>query len=131
MANKLKNELVVGNRSQAEQIVIDILRLNFRKISILPNDKTAIGKEIDVYLPDFRVGIELDGIFHYKNIHGDETLQRIQRNDEKKDLLCEERGVKLFRIKLPEKSGDTYTFLKKEMSDRIVPEIKKLVPKTI
>ena len=64
MSKKLKNELVKGNRSQAEQLAINYLRFYFKKLKVLTNDKTAIGKELDIYLPELRVGIEVDGIFH-------------------------------------------------------------------
>ena len=127
---KLKNETVVGNRSQAEQITCDLLRFYFKKLEILTNDKTAIGKELDIYLPKFKVAIELDGIFHYKNIHGDETLARIQANDLKKSLKCEEAGIKLFRITLPEDSRKYFTLIKEEVSTRLVENIKKHVAAT-
>ena len=128
MANKkLKNDLVVGNRSLAEQVVCDLLRFHFKKLEILTNDKTAIGKEIDIYLPQYKIGIELDGIFHYLPIHGDETLARIQSNDAKKSAKCEEAGIKLFRIILPEDSRKYYALLKEEVTKRIAVEIKQRI----
>jgi len=124
MNKKLKDELLVGNRSQAESQTINLLRFQFKKLTILPNDKTAIGKELDLYLPEFKVAIEIDGITHWKPIFGEETLQRTIKADQRKDLLCEQAGIKLIRIKLPEKSGDTYIYLKEDIKDRVVPEIR-------
>ena len=128
MANKkLKNELVVGNRSQAEQITCDLLRFYFKKLEILTNDKTALGKELDIYLPEYTVAIELDGVFHTLPIHGEETLARIQGNDLKKTIACETAGIKLFRITLPEDSRKYFALIKEEVAKKIVPGIKSVI----
>lgn len=124
---KLKNKLVTGNRSQAEQIIIDMLRFHFKNLKVLTNDKTAIGKEIDIYLPELKFAIEVDGITHIKPIFGEETLKRTQASDKLKTLLLEDAGIKLYRVVLPEKSGDYYTFLKSEVPDKLVVEIKKWI----
>ena len=128
MSKKLKNELVVGNRSQAEQIVINLLRFHFKNLNIVPNDKSVLGRqEIDIYLPDFRFAIEIDGITHIKPVFGEATFRRTQEADARKDKRLEELGIKLYRVVLPEKSGDYYTFLKSEVPNRLVVEIKKWV----
>lgn len=129
MSKKLKNELVVGNRSQAEQTTIDLIRLYCGKIHILPSDKTAIGKELDLYLPDQRIGIEIDGPTHVKPIFGEETLARTLENDAKKSKLCEENNIYLIRITLPELSKDYFMFLKEEVKNKIAPKIKSILSK--
>ncbi|MHB8132181.1 MAG: PDDEXK family nuclease [Mobilitalea sp.] len=124
---KLKNLLVVGNRSQSEACVISLLRFHFRKLNILPNDKSAIGKEIDIFLPDLKVALEIQGPTHQKIIYSEETFLRTLKNDEKKAILCEQANIKLIPIYLPEKSSDYYTFLKKEIREVVVPEILKWI----
>ena len=121
---KLTNDTVTGNRSQAEQIVIDLLRFHFRKLKILPNDKTAIGRELDIYLPDYKIAIEIDGVFHQRPVYGEESFERTQRNDLKKSEKCQEAGIKLYRITLPEDSRTYYKFLKEEVSNNLVTSIK-------
>lgn len=120
---KLKNELVTGNRSQAEQNTTDLLRFYFRGLTILPNDKTAVGKELDIYIPEFRIAIEIDGVFHQRVVTTEETFERMKRNDLKKSALCEAAGIKLIRITLPENSAKSYAFLKEEIKNKVVPEI--------
>jgi very-short-patch-repair endonuclease len=127
MNKKLTNELVIGNRSKAEQLLIDYLRFHFKKLKILPNDKSAVGKEIDIFLPEYKIGIECDGIFHYLPVHGEETLAKIQARDLKKDKLCEDAGIKLIRITLPEDSKIYPEFIKEEVKNRIAPMIKEWI----
>ena len=124
---KLKNELVKGNRSQAEQICIDLLRFHFKKLIILPNDRTAIKRELDVYLPEYKIAIEIDGIFHQRVVFSEESFEATKRNDLKKTIKCQEAGIKLFRITLPEDSQTYYKYIKKEITERIAPEISKFI----
>ena len=48
--------------------------------------------EIDIYLPDYKVGIEYDGFYYH---HGAEA----KRKERKKDALLESLGVRLIRVK--------------------------------
>ena len=120
---KLKNELVVGNRSQGEAIVCDLLRFYFKKLVILPNDKTAIGKELDIYLPQYRIACEINGPTHQRVVFSEKTFIKTIENDKKKAVLCDEAGIKLIPINLPEDSRLYYSFLKEEIKNRVVPEI--------
>ena len=126
MAKKLKNELVKGNRSQAESIIIDLLRFHFKKLKVVPNDKTAIGKELDIFLPEINAAIEVDGPTHYDPIFGEEKLKKIQERDEIKNKLCDEKGILLIRIKLPKNSNLYYTVLKQELNEVVAPKLKTL-----
>jgi very-short-patch-repair endonuclease len=117
---KLKNELVKGNRSLAEQITIDLLRFKFKKLKVLTNDKTAIGKELDIFLPDFKIAIEIDGIFHQRIVYSEKSFEATKKNDLRKNIL-------LFRIPLPEDSRTYYTFLKKEILENIAPAISNII----
>lgn len=127
---KLKNKLVKGNRSLAEQLCIDLLRTHFKKLEVLPNDRTAIKRELDIYLPTLRVAIEVDGIFHQRKVFSEEAFEATKRNDLKKDIKCKEVGITLFRIALPEDSRTYYDFLKKDIAERIAPAILKIMNDT-
>lgn len=57
------------------------------------------GKELDVYIPSLRTGIEFDGWYHKKSLN----------KDLEKNALCAENGFKLIRIrekKLPHMQSD-------------------------
>ena len=47
------------------------------------------GKELDIYIPSQKVGIEFDGSYWHSN----------KAKDEKKNDLCEKAGIRLFRIR--------------------------------
>lgn len=66
--------------------------------NILFNDKSSIKSELDIFFPDLKLAIEINGIFHYKPIYGEDKLKKIQDNDKKKAVLCEEHGILLHSI---------------------------------
>jgi len=41
------------------------------------NRKDAIGSELDIYIPELKLAFELDGIYHYKPIHGQSKSRKI------------------------------------------------------
>jgi len=59
------------------------------------NRKDAINSELDIYLPNFDVAFELNGLFHYEPIYGPDKLAQIQNNDTRKFQACLERGIEL------------------------------------
>lgn len=130
MAKKLKNELVKGNRSQAESIIIDLLRFHFKKLKVSPNDRSLLGRqEIDIYLPEYKFAIEVDGLTHQKPIYGQATFERMQEADARKSKKLEELGIQLYRVTLPEKSSDYYAFLKSEVPNKLVVCIEEWLAK--
>ena len=66
--------------------------------NILFNDKSTIKSELDIYFPNLKLAIEINGIFHYKPIYGEDKLKKIQDNDKQKALLCEEHAITLHNI---------------------------------
>ena len=59
------------------------------------NRKDAINSELDIYIPSLKLGFELNGIYHYEPIHGDDKLSKIQNNDDRKFQACLEHGIEL------------------------------------
>lgn len=59
----------------------------------LKNPKTNRNLEIDLYFPDLKIGIEINGKYH--------RFVRQIRRDVLKRTLCQEFGVKLFSINVP------------------------------
>lgn len=64
---------------------------------------------IDFYLPDYKIGIEIQGIQHFSSVKywGDKnTFDEIKNRDERKRILCHENNIKLLyyselKIKFP------------------------------
>lgn len=59
------------------------------------NKKTAINSELDIYIPELKLAFELNGIYHYEPIHGQELLNRIKNNDNRKFQACLENKIEL------------------------------------
>lgn len=66
-------------------------------------NKEVIGSELDIYIPSLKLAFEIQGIFHYEPIYGEEKLKQIQKNDNLKLKNCLSFGIKLIQIKAIEK----------------------------
>lgn len=102
--NKLKicGGLFQGkNISQWEIILQDCL--NNYNIKFEANNRIILkdGKELDIWLPDYKIGIELNGIWHYSikpyNHNVNKFFDRIVK-DILKDIEMKELGYKLYVI---------------------------------
>ena len=59
------------------------------------NRKDAINSELDIYIPELKLAFELNGIFHYEPIYGQNKLNKIKNNDNRKFQACIEQGIEL------------------------------------
>jgi very-short-patch-repair endonuclease len=60
---------------------------------VLENDRIQLeGKELDIFIPSLNLGIEFDGDYWH-------TKEDAKEKDERKNQLCEEKGIRLLRIK--------------------------------
>lgn len=85
-------------RSKLEIWLESQLNELFPSLEILFNNKDRIGSELDIFIPYFNIAFELNGIFHYKPIYGEEKLLQIHLNDTKKLEVCEKLGITLHHI---------------------------------
>jgi very-short-patch-repair endonuclease len=71
-----------------------MIRSDFPKHEILENRRDLLpsGYEIDIFVKDIQLAIELNGPCHYFNIHGDETLRKVQVRDAIKQKEIQEAG---------------------------------------
>ena len=59
-------------------------------VDAVNRDKEVLdGKEIDVYIPSLKIGIEYDGPLHEKSV----------KRDRDKNMLCKDKGIKLIRVR--------------------------------
>ena len=75
--------------SFSEQVLFYYIKRNFP--SAIHRYLTD-GFEIDVFIPDQRIGIEYDGVFY----HG---VRNREKQDNSKDEFCIRNGIKLYRIR--------------------------------
>ena len=93
-----KNKTHGIRRSKYEIQLQGLLTEFYPDLEILYSDKTVIGSELDIYIPSLKLAFEIQGIFHYEPIYGQEKLEQIQKNDKEKIKICKELNIKLIHI---------------------------------
>ncbi len=107
MANNLLREQL-GFKKIGQGFVIETELYNIIK-SIFPDMEVTHhyhsdwlrGQELDIYVHELKLGIEYDGIQHFKPIAawgGDEGLKKAQERDRIKEIKCKEQDVTLIRF---------------------------------
>lgn len=82
-------------RSKLEIYLENELSMLYPNLKIDYNKKDTIGSELDIYIPSLKLAIELNGIFHYEPIYGQDKLNQIQFNDQNKFQQCQKLGISL------------------------------------
>jgi len=83
------------NRSKLELYIERKLIEIYPNIEFNFNRRDIILSELDIYIPSLKLAFELNGIFHYEPIFGDNSLKKVQNNDNRKFQACLERGIEL------------------------------------
>lgn len=103
------SRIIEHGKSLKEKELLEYIKTIYTN-QIEINTRTIIPpKEIDIYLPDLKLGFEFDGTYwHADSRFYDESYfiskkhlmaKEIWEKDKEKDLLCESLGIKLIRIK--------------------------------
>jgi hypothetical protein len=90
----------VGEAWTSETILYYVVRSLLPGRTILRHHRPDFleGLELDIYIPELRIGIEYQGIQHYKPIQhwgGEEALTKLQERDSRKREICKRLDVKL------------------------------------
>ncbi len=88
------------SRSKIELYIEKKLMEDFPELEIKFNDKRTIGSELDIYFPTLKLGIELNGIFHYIPVYGQDVLTKTQNRDSQKLKKCNDLNINLITINL-------------------------------
>lgn len=81
---------ILSGKSKRELEVLEFIKEH--NIDYSSNDRSVISKELDIFLPDFNIAIEFNGLYWHsdiyknKNYHLDKTIE------------CEEKGIQLIHI---------------------------------
>lgn len=82
-------------RSRLEKWIEEKLTNLYPDLLIKYNDRETIKAELDILIPSLNLAFELNGIFHYEPIFGEETLKRTQNNDNRRFQACLEHKIEL------------------------------------
>ena len=90
------NHKTTGTRRSKLEIWLEIkLKELYPDLEIKFNDRKTINAELDIYFPTLKIAFELNGIFHYEPIFGENKLNQTQNNDNRKILSCAEQSISL------------------------------------
>lgn len=109
------------SRSRMEEYLERRLSANFPDLEIKFNDKDIIYYELDIHIPKYNLAFELNGVFHYLPIYGEETLKKTQYKDQQKIIRCKEKNIDLHVINL----GNTC--FSKERGERVYTYITDII----
>ena len=104
--NKIRDELglpKIGEGWVKETKLFYLIKERFKNYRVLQHGKPKwLGKQhLDIYLPDFNVGIEYQGEQHTTSIEifgGEDGLKNNQERDRRKKFLCEKNELKLYEV---------------------------------
>lgn len=69
------------------------------------------GLELDIYIYELRLGIEYQGIQHFKPMKhwgGKEGFEKLKERDAKKKLICNQKSIKLLYFRYDENLTTEY-----------------------
>ncbi len=88
-----------SRRSKCERLLCDLLVAEFPSLKIDPTNKTMLdGYEVDIAIPDLKLGIEWNGVVHFKPIYGQTKLDNIQKRDIEKQKIASQKGINLIVV---------------------------------
>ena len=111
-----------GPRSKLELWIESELTKKYPSLKIEYNDTSAIGSELDIYIPSLKTAFELNGIFHYEPIFGNKKLNETKNSDQRKFSNCATNGIGLCII-------DTHNakYLKAERDQKFLDIITNII----
>jgi len=117
-----KLEMFIGNKIKESGY-----RIEHHNKRLIPTEKL----EIDIYLPEIKTIIEVDGPSHFLPIWGEEKLQKQIKADLHKSGLLLSRGYAIIRVK---SLGQESLNKKEDLSNKVIEAVnnikKKFPPKT-
>ena len=109
-------------RSKLEQWLENKLTNQYPNLEIHFNRKDTIGSELDIYIPSLKLAFELNGIFHYEPIYGEDKLNQIQENDSNKFQMCQKQNISFCTI-----DTSSQKYFKENTSKKYLDIITKII----
>ena len=93
-----------------ERMLLESIKNRYTGVEIIHRykNKEILGKkEIDIYIPEYRIGIEYQGIEHFKPVKhfgGEKKFNELMKRDEDKITECRNAGINLFHFSYSSKN---------------------------
>jgi len=94
----------------------------YPSLEFIFNSPTVVGLELDIYVPYLKLAFELNGIFHYEPIFGQDKLNRTTFNDQQKYQACISKNISLCVI-----DTSSQKYFKESTSQRYLDIISKII----
>lgn len=118
------------NKSKNETELVNLIKSDFNNLLIKENDRELLnGLEIDIFIPDIKIAIELNGPCHYIPIFGQTELEKTQNKDIIKKSKLQTLGIHFFQINTMNLKGKRKEFLTEIYLKEIKPLILSLINK--
>jgi len=103
----------VGEAWTSETILYHIVRSLFPALQVLRHHRPTFleGLELDIFIPEMNLGIEYQGVQHFKLIKhwgGTESLAKLQQRDRRKKALCDLARIQLIYFYHDENLSDEH-----------------------
>lgn len=113
-------------RSKLEIFIDNQLKYLYPDLHIDYNKTNTINAELDIYIPFLKLAFELNGIYHYEPIFGEDRLSITQNNDYRKFQACLERGIELCVIDTSQQK-----YFKEQTSKKYLQIITNIITKKL
>lgn len=84
-------------RRSINEIYFSLLCERYFK-TVLTNEPIFDGWDADIILPDFKIAIFYNGIWHYKQVRADHKLEQVQSRDKIKKDVVEKHGYSVYIV---------------------------------
>ena len=120
-----------SSRSLAEDYTIKLITNSFPHLKVVASARLPVTGllELDIWIPELELAIELNGPMHYFPIHGDAKLTKIQNNDLIKQQALTSANIRLIVVDISMLKSATVTtaFLDRYFESTVKPVVTSLI----
>lgn len=109
-------------RSKNEIYIEEQLKQYYENLEIIYDSSKIIGYNLDIFIPELNIAIDINGLHNYKPIFGKTSFKITKQNNRNKIIECRKKDIKLYTINTSEQKR-----FNEESSQKYVEKIKKII----